>query len=236
MPRSSHQEFHAADFANKLNWLRASVLGSNDGVISIAALVVGVAGASASSQTLLVTGIAGLLAGAFSMAAGEYVSVSSQRDSERALLAKERYELEHFKESELAELISIYEHKGLKPETARQVAEELTAHDVFAAHVDAELKIDPLNLTNPWHAAIASAISYSLGGIIPLVAIILPSAATRIPITFGAVFLALLVTGVISARVSGARIVPTTLRVLAGGLIAMSITYGIGKLFNVSVP
>lgn len=231
----THKELHSGEFASKLNWLRASVLGANDGVISMAALLVGVAGANASPQTLLVTGIAGLLAGAFSMAAGEYVSVSSQRDTERALLAKEKYELEHFKESELAELISIYERKGLQPETAKQVAEELTAHDAFAAHVDAELGIDPHYLTNPWHAGIASAISYSIGGVIPLIAIVLPSVDTRIVVTFVAVLIALIVTGIVSARVSGARVVPTTARVVVGGIIAMAITFGIGTFFNVSV-
>lgn len=231
----THKELHSGEFANKLNWLRASVLGANDGVISMAALLVGVAGAAAGSHTLLVTGIAGLLAGAFSMAAGEYVSVSSQRDTEKALLAKEKYELEHFKESEFAELVSIYEGKGLKSDTAQQVAKELTAHDVFSAHVDAELGIDPENLTNPWHAGFASAVSYTIGGIIPTVAIVLPSLAWRIPITFIAVFVALVVTGIVSARVSGAPVLPTIARVVGGGVLAMAITYGIGKLFDVSV-
>jgi vacuolar iron transporter family protein len=230
-----HKELHSGEFASKLNWLRASVLGANDGIISMAALLVGVAGAAVSSEVLLVTGVAGLVAGAFSMAAGEYVSVSSQRDTEQALLAKERYELEHFKESELAELTALYEAKGLAPATAAVVAHELTEHDAFAAHVDAELGIDPDYLANPWHAALASAIAYSLGGVIPLVAIVLPSTALRVPSTFVAVLVALLITGMVSARVSGARALPTTFRVIAGGLVAMAITYGIGKLFQVAI-
>lgn len=230
----THKELHSGEFANKLNWLRASVLGANDGVISMAALLVGVAGASASSHTLLVTGIAGLLAGAFSMAAGEYVSVSSQRDTERALLAKEKYELEHYKESELAELTSIYERKGLTPETAKQVAHELTAHDAFTAHVDAELGIDPDNLTNPSHAGLASAISYTVGGLIPTAVIVFSPLPLRVAATFIAVLAALIVTGVISAKVSGAKVAPTTARVIVGGILAMAITYGVGKLFNVS--
>lgn len=235
MTEPTHKELHSGEYASKLNWLRASVLGANDGIISMAALLVGVAGAAASSHTLLVTGIAGLLAGAFSMAAGEYVSVSSQRDTEKALLAKERYELEHFKESEFAELVSIYERKGLQPDTAQQVARELTDHDVFQAHVDAELGIDPENLTSASQAAFASAVSYTVGSIIPIVAILLPSAPLRIPITFGAVLIALIITGMLSAKVSGAPLWSTVARVVIGGAIAMVVTYGIGKLLGVSV-
>ncbi len=231
----THKELHSGSFAAKLNWLRASVLGANDGIISMAALVVGVAGAFADAHTILVTGVAGLLAGAFSMAAGEYVSVSSQRDTERALLTKERYELTHFKESEFDELASIYERKGLTPDTARQVATELTAHDAFAAHAEAELGIDPNYLTNPWHAGFASAISFTIGGIIPLIAIMVPPAEVRIPIAFASVLVALVITGIVSARVSGAPTTRTTLRIVIGGAIAMAVTYGIGHWFNVSV-
>lgn len=239
MPYTHHHEHHAGEahkgaFASRLNWLRASVLGANDGIISMAALLTGVAGAAAGSHTLLVTGVAGLLAGAFSMSAGEYVSVSSQRDSEQALLAKERYELEHHSAYELDELADIYERKGLAPATARQVAEELTAHDAFAAHVDAELGIDPNNLTNPWHAGFASAISYTLGGLIPLAAITLAPAASRIQATYIAVLIALVLTGYASAQVSGGSRRRTVLRVVCGGIIAMSITYCIGHLFSVS--
>lgn len=210
-------------------------MGANDGIVSLAALMVGVAGAFTSSNALLVTGVAGLLAGAFSMAVGEYVSVSSQRDTEQALLAKERYELEHYADNELDELAGLYEKKGLSTATARTVAQELTAHDVFAAHVDIELGIDPNNLTSPWQAAVASALSFTAGAVIPLLAIVLPPAGMRIPVTFVAVLAALVVTGIFSARTSGARVIPVTLRVVLGGILAMGITFGIGKLFNTAL-
>jgi vacuolar iron transporter family protein len=232
----THHELHSGEFANKLNWLRASVLGSNDGIVSMAALVVGVAAASSiSSHMLLLTGVAGLFAGSFSMAVGEYVSVSSQRDTEKSLLAKERYELEHEAESELEELTTIYEGKGLSRTTAEQVAKELTAHDAFAAHVHAELGIDPNALTNPWHASIASAVSYALGGIVPLIAIVASPEPIRIMVTFIAVFIALLITGIVSARVSGAPVMKTIYRVVLGGILAMGITYYAGKLFDAVV-
>lgn len=237
MSRASHthHEPHAAATAGRLNWLRAAVLGSNDGIISLAALLVGVAATPVSNHILLLTGVAGILAGAFSMAVGEYVSVSSQRDTEQALLAKERYELEHFHEDELQELAGLYEQKGLAPETARKVAEELTAHDAFAAHAEAELRIDPQNLTDPVQAAIASAISFSAGGAIPLIALLLPAPALRIPVTFAAVFIALIITGFGSARASGARTWPVMLRIVLGGIFAMACTFGIGRLLDVSV-
>lgn len=232
----THHELHSGEFANKLNWLRASVLGSNDGIVSMAALVVGVAAASSiSSHMLLLTGVAGLFAGSFSMAVGEYVSVSSQRDTEKSLLAKERYELEHEADSELEELTTIYEGKGLTRATAEQVAKELTAHDAFAAHVHAELGIDPNALTNPWHASFASAVSYALGGIVPLIAIVVSGESVRIMVTFIAVFIALVVTGIVSARVSGAPVMKTIYRVVLGGILAMGITYLAGRLFDTVV-
>lgn len=218
----------------KLNWLRASVLGANDGIVSIAGLVVGVAGATDSRNIILTAGIAGIVAGAISMAAGEYVSVSSQRDTERAYIEKERLELQNDPDGELLELASIYQSKGLKKETALKVAKELTAHDVFAAHLDAELDIDPNDLTNPWHAAIASALAFLSGAIIPMIAITLPPSSTRVPITFASVILALALTGILSAHVGGANKVKATARVVIGGALAMIITYGIGKLFGVS--
>ncbi|HVU75797.1 MAG TPA: VIT family protein, partial [Candidatus Paceibacterota bacterium] len=156
----SHPEVHTDSAASQLNWLRAAVLGANDGIVSLAALVVGVAGATEAMGPILITGIAGLLAGALSMAVGEYVSVSSQRDTELSLIAKEKYELEHYPEAELEELTAIYEKKGLSHETASHVARELTAHDAFAAHAEAELHFDPEELTNPWHAAFASGSSF----------------------------------------------------------------------------
>src|SRR6185312_12028563 len=215
---------HQSDSGSKLNWLRAAVLGANDGIVSVASIVVGVAGASNSAGFIFTAGIAGLVAGALSMAVGEYVSVSTQRDTERALLEKERYELEHEPEAELAELTSLYAAKGLSQETALQVARELTAHDAFAAHVDAELHIDPNALTNPWQAAIASAASFLSGAIIPLIAVVLPPESIRIPVTFAAVLVALIITGTLSAYAGGANKTRATVRVVVGGLLAMAIT------------
>jgi VIT1/CCC1 family predicted Fe2+/Mn2+ transporter len=210
------------------------VLGANDGVVSVASIVFGVAGATDSAGFIFTAGLAGLVAGALSMAAGEYVSVSTQRDTEKALLAKERHELEHMPEQELAELTTLYEQKGLTRSTAEQVAKELTAHDAFAAHAEAELKIDPNDLTNPWQAAFASAASFVSGGIIPLVAIILPTGALRLPITFAAVLVVLVITGSLSAYAGGANKTKAVVRVVLGGVVAMLITYGIGKAFGVA--
>lgn len=216
----------------RLNWLRAGVLGANDGIVSIAGLAVGVAGATTERAPILTAGVAGLLAGAISMALGEYVSVSTQRDSERALLAKERHELEHQPEAELNELAGIYESKGLRPETARQVAIELTDHDVFAAHVEAELNIDPNELTNPWHAAGASAVAFTAGAVLPLLAILVLPVAIRVPVTFVVVLIALAGTGALSAKLGGARAKTAVLRVVVGGAIGMAVTYGVGLLIG----
>lgn len=235
LPTGVHMvEPHGESSASRSNWLRAAVLGANDGIVSLAALVVGVAGATDALGSILITGIAGLLAGALSMAVGEYVSVSSQRDIELALLDKERFELKNYPVEELEELTAIYQKKGLARSTAEMVAKELTASDAFSAHVESELRIHPEERTNPWHAAYASAASFVAGAIIPLVAIVLPPAGMRVPATFLAVFVALLITGVISARVSGASVVRVSTRVVVGGILAMVITFGIGKLFGVA--
>nr|WP_240188405.1 VIT family protein [Nakamurella flavida] len=214
----------------RLNWLRAGVLGANDGIVSTAGLVVGVAGATTATGPILTAGIAGLVAGAVSMALGEYVSVSSQRDSEKALLDKERAELAEFPEAELEELAAIYVAKGASPQTARTLAEELTAHDAFAAHVDAELGIDPDDLTSPGQAAVSSAVAFTTGSLLPLLAILLPPVGARVPVTFVVVLLALALTGAISARLGGARQRPAVLRLVVGGALAMAVTYGVGQL------
>lgn len=227
-------EPHAEGLASKLNWLRAGVLGANDGIVSTAGLVVGVAAATTSTGAIFTAGIAGLSAGAISMAVGEYVSVSTQRDSERGLLAKERRELREEPEYELAELAGIYEAKGLSPETARQVAAELTAHDAFTAHAEVELGLDPTELTNPWHAALSSAVSFTVGALLPLLAILLPPVSVRIPVTFAAVIVALALTGSISARLGGSAPGRAVLRVVLGGALAMAVTYGIGQLADVT--
>jgi VIT1/CCC1 family predicted Fe2+/Mn2+ transporter len=229
-----HTEPHNFSASAKLNWLRASVLGANDGIVSIAGLVVGVASATNSAQIIFTAGLAGITAGAISMAAGEYVSVSSSRDTEKALLKKERYELENNPEAELEELACIYEEKGLSKQTAMSVARELSAKDAAAAHFDAELKIDPNNLTDPWHAAFASAGSFVIGSIIPITTVLVAPANIRIPFTFFSVLIALGLTGTLSAKIGGADVRRAVVRVIIGGALAMSITYGVGRLFNVS--
>lgn len=226
---------NSADISSKMNWIRAAVLGANDGIVSIAGLVVGVAGATTSKPAILTAGMAGLVAGALSMAVGEYVSVSSQRDSEKALIKKEIEELKKNPERELMELAKIYEEKGLSANTAKKVAEELTTKDPIKAHLDAEMGISQDELTNPVHAAIASAISFTAGAAIPLAAILLPNASYRVPITFIAVVFALVLTGYISATLGEASRRKATLRVVLGGIVAMVVTYGIGSLFDVHV-
>lgn len=229
-----HREPHTGAVGGNLNALRAAVLGANDGIVSVAALVVGIAAASSSNENLVAAGIAGILAGALSMAVGEYVSVSTQRDSERALLLKEKQELIHEPEKELEELTTLYEAKGLSRSTAEQVAKELTAHDAFRAHTDIELGIDPNKLTNPLQAALSSAAAFTMGAVIPVLAITLAPVDLRIPATFIAVFFALLITGTVSAYVGGASKRVAALRVVVGGLLAMGITFGIGTLFGIS--
>ncbi len=227
-----HTEPHNANSSTQQNWLRAGVLGANDGIVSVAALVVGVASTASSSSSIFVVGVAGLLAGALSMSVGEYISVSSQRDTEKALLEQERREIEEDPEGELLELADIYERKGLKKETALQVAHELMENDAFAAHADAELSINPNELTNPGHAAFASAVSFTVGALIPLVAILISPFGIRVPFTFVAVLFALIITGIVSAHVSGANKTRVVLRVVIGGAIAMAITSGVGHLFG----
>ncbi len=231
---NSQIEPHEAKSGQKLNWLRASVLGANDGIVSTASLVVGIAGASESSAIILTAGVAGLVAGALSMGVGEYISVSTQRDTEKAYIEKERLELAQNPDFELSELEKIYITKGLSQKTAAIVAKELSEKDVFTAHLDAELGIDPNNLTNPWHAAYASAAAFFCGAIIPIAIITLSPKSFRVPITFFGVFLALCTTGVLSAYAGGANKTKATIRVVVGGMLAMAITFGIGKIFGVS--
>lgn len=218
----------------KLNWLRASVLGANDGIVSIAGLILGVAGATQSSTVILMSGIAGIVAGAISMAAGEYVSVSSSKDTEEAILQRERLEQEKNPEKELRELAAFYRQKGLTQKTADIVAKELSEKDVFAAHAHTEYNIDPNHLTNPWHAAFASAIAFVIGSMIPLLAIVLPPASVRVPVAFISVVIALAITGHYSAKVGGANTLKATIRVVFGGALAMIVTYLVGKLFSTS--
>lgn len=228
-------EVHDNKTNKKLNWLRASVLGANDGIVSTASLIVGVAGASSSTSFILTAGVAGMVAGALSMGVGEYVSVSTQRDTERALIEKERQELLNNPDKELEELTFLYEQKGLSHTTAEIVARELTRKNAFAAHLDAELGINPDHLTDPWHAAYASTISFIFGSIIPIAMISFSPVDLRIPITFLGVLIALIFTGTLSAYAGEANIPKAVLRVTFGGILAMVITFGIGKIFGLAM-
>jgi vacuolar iron transporter family protein len=223
-------ESHLADLGDRLNWLRAGVLGANDGLTSTAGVVVGVAGATSTLTTIITAGVAALVAGALSMAGGEYVSVSTQRDTEMAVLKLERWELDNLPEQEEAELAGLYRQRGLSEELARQVARELTAGDALHAHAEAELRIDPNELTNPWHAAGASFIAFAIGGLIPLLAILIPVEGWRVVICVGAVIIGLALTGYLSARLGRAPERPAIIRNVAVGSLTMAITFGVGKL------
>jgi len=228
-PEGAHaQEPHGAGIGARLNTLRAGVLGANDGIVSVAGLVAGMAGATTDRATIVTAGVAGLVAGALSMAGGEFVSVSTQRDTELALLSKERAELADLPEAELAELVGLYRDKGLSSELARQVAIELTARDPLAAHADAELRIDPQALTDPWRAAWVSMAAFSGGALLPLVVVLLMAPGWRVPVCFVAVALVLAVTGSVSARLGGAPRGPAVLRNVGVGVLAMVVTYGAG--------
>lgn len=233
-PALHADEPHRGGIAQRLNWLRAGVLGANDGIVSVAAIVVGVAGATSSTGPILTAGVAGLVGGAISMALGEYVSVSSQSDSEKALIAKERAELRDMPAEELDELTALYRAKGLSESTATQVAIELTEHDTLAAHLSIELNIDQDDVVSPWHAAAASAAAFTIGAILPMLAILLPPADWRIPVTFVAVLMALAVTGTLSATIGGSSRLRATLRVVIGGALALAATYGVGVLLGAS--
>ncbi len=231
-------EPHGPGIATRLNWLRAGVLGANDGIVSVAAIVVGVAAATSqmapASQIapIFTAGIAGLVGGAVSMALGEYVSVSSSRDSQLALIAKEKQELIDFPDEELAELADLYASKGLSTATAHQVAVELTKHDALAAHLETEMNIREDDIASPWQATGASALAFVVGALLPLAAILLPPAAVRIPVTFLAVLVALAITGATSARIGQNPWLRATLRVVIGGGSALAATFLIGSLLG----
>ncbi|MET9146662.1 MULTISPECIES: VIT family protein [unclassified Streptomyces] len=232
MTGPTHDEAHGGALGSRLNWLRAAVLGANDGIVSTAGLVVGVAGATDSRTALLTAGLAGLLAGSMSMAAGEYVSVSTQRDSERAALAQERRELREQPEAELRELTELLRARGLSHEVAHDAARQLTARDALRAHASVELGIDPDALTNPWHAAWASFLAFTVGALLPLLAIVLPPPGLRLAVTVLSVLAALVLTGFSSARLGAARPGRAVLRNTAGGALAMAVTYAAGALLG----
>ena len=232
MQHSIHDEVH---LSNRNHWLRAAVLGANDGLISTASLLVGVAAASTSSQTLLLTGMAALTAGALSMAAGEYISVSSQADTEKADLDKERHELTHNSERELIELTKIYETRGLDHVLAHQVAVALTEHDALEAHARDEIGLTDLSQAKPIHASVASGLSFIAGAILPIIGILLLPAQTLVWSLATLTIVGLALLGIISARLGGAPVIPATARVVIWGVLAMVATSLIGGLFGVAV-
>lgn len=228
-------EPHEEGFNDRLNWLRAGVLGANDGIVSVAGIVLGVAGATTDRTAILVAGVAGLVAGAMSMAAGEYVSVSTQRDSEEALLAKEKRELREDPEDELAELAGLYAEKGLDEDLALEVARQLTAKDALAAHAEVELGIDHDDLTNPWNAALASMLAFTVGALLPLLTILLVTPDLRVWVTVAAVTAALALTGWASARFGYGSAKRAVLRNIGGGLLAMAVTHLVGQAVGTQV-
>jgi VIT1/CCC1 family predicted Fe2+/Mn2+ transporter len=211
-------------------WLRAAVLGANDGLISTASLMVGVAAASSTRSTILVAGIAGLTAGALSMAAGEYVSVSSQRDTERADLDRERRELEEYPKAEFAELCRIYEQRGLSAELARQVATELSSGDQLEVHARDELGIDPGALANPVQASFVAGVSFIVGAVVPIVVVALAPSSIRVIATMVVTLMGLVALGSLGARLGGAPQRRAAVRVFIGGTLALLISLGIGKI------
>lgn len=227
----ANEEFQKTAMAHKLNWLRAGVLGANDGIVSTAGLIFGVAGAGAKQETIFVAGVAALVAGSISMAGGEYTSVSAQKDSELAAIAKERKELKDNPEAELRELAWFYEQKGMSPKLAKEVAAELTKKDALRAHAEAELGISHDEHVSPSAAAISSFVAFASGSLLPLLtATATPWENLRIPFTVGAVILSLALTGFVAAKIGGAKPQRAILRNVVVSLLTMGITYGIGYL------
>lgn len=229
-------EFQRNSMAAKLNWLRAGVLGANDGIMSTSGLILGVAASpGVSSATIVIAGVAAVVAGSISMAGGEYTSVSAQKDSEKAALVVERKELADNPEGELRELAWFYEQKGISPTLAIQVAEELTAKDALKAHAEAELGIDSDNHVSPLQAALSSFVAFALGGMLPLLAVAGPWVDYRIQATIVSVVLALILTGFVGARIGGAKSGRGILRNLVVSLLTMGVTYVIGHLVGTNL-
>jgi VIT1/CCC1 family predicted Fe2+/Mn2+ transporter len=227
-----HPERHRTQH---IGWLRAAVLGANDGIVSTASLVVGVAAANAATHQIVVAGVAGLVAGAMSMAAGEYVSVSSQADTEKADLARERNELADNPDFEQNELAAIYAERGIEPTLAKQVAEQLMSHDALAAHAEAELGISQTSIARPIQAALASAGTFAIGAAIPLVAVLLTSTNHLIPVVVGTSIVLLALLGGFGAHAGGAPVVKAAARVAFWGALAMAFTAGVGALLGTVV-
>ena len=227
-----HREQHRTE---RIGWLRAAVMGANDGIVSTASLLVGVAAANAGSGDVLVAGVAGLVAGAMSMAAGEYVSVSSQADTEKADLNRERKELAADGESERNELAAIYVSRGLDPSLARQVAEQLMTHDALTAHARDELGISDISTARPVQAAFASAATFAVGAVIPLLTVLVVPKPMLIPVVVGTSILLLALLGGFGAHAGGAPVTTAALRVMFWGGLAMALTAGVGALFGAVV-
>lgn len=229
-----HEHGDVEGLGNRLNWLRAGVLGANDGIVSVAGIVMGVAGATTDSSSILIAGIAALVAGALSMGAGEYVSVSTQRDAELSLVRAERHDLERMPEEELAHLTQMLRERGMSPETAETAAKELTEWNALRVHSYLEFGIDLDDVTNPWRAAFASMLSFTVGALLPLLTILLPAPA-RYVVTVVAVLVALAITGWTSAKLGFANPRRAVVRNVLGGAFAMAVTYGIGNALGTTV-
>jgi len=221
--------------SGRAGWLRAAVLGADDGIVSTASLMIGVAASSASKEAVLVAGVAGLVAGAMSMAVGEYVSVSAQRDAEQADVDRETRELAHGPQAELNELAQIYVGRGLDPELARQVAEQLSAHDRLGTHLRDELGIDQDALARPMQAAWISAASFATFGALPIVALLVVSASSRIPAIAALSLASLAALGAFGGHLGGASLGRAAWRVTIGGAVAMGVTAAIGRIFGVAM-
>lgn len=230
MPRATHREHHRN---RRIGWLRAAVLGANDGIVSTASLMVGVAAANVARGELLVAGVAGLVAGAMSMAAGEYVSVNSQADTEEADLTRERAELKAQPENEHKELAAIYVKRGLAPALAKQVAEQLMSHDALGAHAKDELGINAITKANPVQAALTSAVTFSVGAALPLLAALGAPPPMLVPVVAGTSLVVLTGLGALAARAGGAPVLRASSRVAFWGALAMVMTAGVGTLFGV---
>lgn len=229
------QDYLSPHYIHKSNWLRAAVLGANDGLLSTASIVVGVASASTTREAIILAALAGLVAGALSMSAGEYVSVSSQTDIEKSDIAREAKELQEMPEAELQYLATIYEQRGLKKETALQVAQELTAHDALGAHIRDELGINEISQAKPLQAALVSGASFSIGALLPLLISIFAPVKNMLYYQYGLTIVFLMILGAIAAKTGGSDIGKAIMRITLWGTIAMALSAGVGRIFGVSV-
>lgn len=229
------KDYLSPHYIHKSNWLRAAVLGANDGLLSTASIVVGVASASTTREAIILAALAGLVAGALSMSAGEYVSVSSQTDIEKSDIAREAKELQEMPEAELQYLATIYEQRGLKKETALQVAQELTAHDALGAHIRDELGINEISQAKPLQAALVSGASFSIGALLPLLISIFAPVKNMLYYQYGFTIVFLMILGAIAAKTGGSDIGKAIMRITLWGTIAMALSAGVGRIFGVSV-